>query len=61
MSKPIKTVRAGGKYEAIGTLLIIGGLILLCASFGAQSRILLGAGIALPAIGLIIFLKGRFM
>lgn len=56
MTQEIK--RKGGKYEAIGFLLIIGGIIFTFVFLSAFSFV---AGGILCLIGGIVFLIGRFM
>jgi len=53
MSKAVQTQRRGGKYEAIGTLAIIVGIICLFLSPTFGGILLFG--------GFIVFLIGRFM
>ena len=50
--KPIKVVRTGGKWEGIGFLLIVAGIIM---GIAGQA----GAGIAF-GVGFVVFLIGRF-
>jgi hypothetical protein len=52
--KAVQTTRKGGKYEGVGFLLIVGGIIACCAA-----SIELGG--MLICVGFIIFLIGRFM
>ena len=50
---PVRVVRAGWRWEAIGALLVIGGLIAAIA--GASS------GWLVLAVGFVIFIFGRFI
>ena len=52
--KAVQVQRKGGKFEAIGFLLILAGTI--ACFIGSPS-----VGVPLIAIGFIIFLVGRFM
>lgn len=52
-SKSVQTKRKGGKYEAIGFLLIVSGMI-MCFIAGTLGALLI-------ICGFIIFLCGRFM
>lgn len=51
--KAVQTQRKGGKYEAIGFLLIVAGLATCFASFEV--------GGLLMCAGFVVFLVGRFM
>ena len=50
----IQVQRKGGKYEAIGFLLLLAGLI---SFFGGLAAL----GVPLIIVGFVIFLAGRFM
>jgi len=51
---PVRVVRAGWRWEAIGALLVIGGLIAAIAGAG-------GYGWFALFVGFIIFIIGRFI
>jgi len=51
---PVRVVRAGWRWEAIGALLVIGGLIAAVAGAG-------GFGWFVLIVGLVIFVIGRFI
>jgi DNA-directed RNA polymerase subunit RPC12/RpoP len=51
---PVRVVRAGWRWEAIGALLVIGGLITAIAGAG-------GFGWFVLIIGFVIFVIGRFI
>ncbi len=51
---PVRVVRAGWRWEAIGALLVIGGLIAAIAGVG-------GFGWLVLIIGFAIFMIGRFI
>jgi DNA-directed RNA polymerase subunit RPC12/RpoP len=51
---PVRVVRAGWRWEAIGALLVIGGLIAAIAGAG-------GFGWFVLIVGFVIFMIGRFV
>lgn len=55
-----KVQRRGGKFEAIGALLVVGGMIGCIAGFEAGGTTM-GAGGGLAILGIVIFIVGRFM
>lgn len=51
--RAVQTKRKGGTYEAIGFVLIVGG-IFACLAFGPLGGVVI-------LVGFVIFLIGRFM
>jgi len=51
---PVRVIRAGWRWEAIGALLVIGGLIAAIAGAG-------GFGWFVLIVGFVIFMIGRFL
>ncbi len=60
-SRPVVTRRAGGVFEAIGTLLLIGGLIMAASTNLHENQMITSAGVLMMVVGFVIFLVGRFM
>lgn len=54
--RTIETTRSGGKYELLGFVMIVTGMLTAMASSGALGQ----AGGWLAGIGLCVFLFGRF-
>lgn len=57
----VTTQRRGGKYEAVGFLLILLGMGLFAVGAVSESSVGFGIGVVTGFIGLCVFIVGRFM
>ncbi len=57
----VQTQRRGGKYELAGFLMILGGMVGLCAGGGADNQVVSMLAFSVLVGGFVVFLAGRFM